>query len=720
MRNSGPLDLCVERIDKYDGQSIYQDGACIYELGSYLGGGASGSVYQASDLRRNGGSEPSSPTGTETGTGAGLLFQPPSSPTNPGDERSVAVKILNPVGYKNLPFSQISRCIVAWKGKPLTNEQVHGKMRMTVDNLWWLLHSQTKSVYAAYEDPQRGQLRELPLTKAVEVWGLDPFSESENSSSNSSNSSSSSSGNSPNRSNSGRRNVSDRTVNVGGSSIALPLVAPKYLKWLQMRQSVCREMRNMSSVGDHINIVELHGVLELIQDSKSTLFLVIELVSGGELFERTMTMPSSIRPDDFARKYFTQLLSGIAYCHKRGVVHRDLKPENLLLSDPSDSAVLKIADFGLSSVVFAAEQNSDSGSSSGSSSSKSDKMAPTPGEADEEKAKEGEAAPATPTSGPPRGLVPNLESPPSSSPSSPVGKSDGPSRSPEGAPAPPATFTTPPPPLRRLTSIVGSPHYTAPEVTSSGSRGYDGRAVDTWSAGVILYSLLTKSLPFGSDIAVCPRFRRFKQWMAQGEAALLVDGAVELPSWIFPPSVSPLAASLIVQLLQTNPAARATVEEALEHPWCKGEDVVQPEELVKLFNRTAPEKSTGMLYVAGAGAGVGATRTDASTDSADNEGVEEACGVFAVVGLDSPNSPVQASTNPAPGKQPVQRKPASTTERRRSAVPAQHLWTGWDSSQREGNDETEREKERRKAREREAELKMVHGEHRQHRDPHSR
>jgi serine/threonine protein kinase len=38
-----------------------------------------------------------------------------------------------------------------------------------------------------------------------------------------------------------------------------------------------------------------------------------------------------------------------------GVVHRDLKPENLLLSDPSDSAILKIADFGLSAVVFASE-----------------------------------------------------------------------------------------------------------------------------------------------------------------------------------------------------------------------------------------------------------------------------------------------------------------------------------------------------------------------------
>ena len=37
------------------------------------------------------------------------------------------------------------------------------------------------------------------------------------------------------------------------------------------------------------------------------------------------------------------------------MVHRDLKPENLLLSDPSDSAILKIADFGLSAVVFATE-----------------------------------------------------------------------------------------------------------------------------------------------------------------------------------------------------------------------------------------------------------------------------------------------------------------------------------------------------------------------------
>lgn len=47
-----------------------------------------------------------------------------------------------------------------------------------------------------------------------------------------------------------------------------------------------------------------------------------------------------------------QILEGIDYMHKHGVVHRDLKPENLLCANPktdtSKQSVIKIADFGLS------------------------------------------------------------------------------------------------------------------------------------------------------------------------------------------------------------------------------------------------------------------------------------------------------------------------------------------------------------------------------------
>jgi serine/threonine protein kinase len=46
-----------------------------------------------------------------------------------------------------------------------------------------------------------------------------------------------------------------------------------------------------------------------------------------------------------------QLLSAVSYCHSQGIVHRDLKPENLLLDKFSANAVLKIIDFGTSTIL---------------------------------------------------------------------------------------------------------------------------------------------------------------------------------------------------------------------------------------------------------------------------------------------------------------------------------------------------------------------------------
>eukprot|EP01048_Picozoa_sp_COSAG05_P017111 COSAG05_NODE_2290_length_3269_cov_2.473186_2_plen_443_part_00 len=101
-----------------------------------------------------------------------------------------------------------------------------------------------------------------------------------------------------------------------------------------------REWRVASKL-THPNIIQLRDV----QVSEAHVFLVMEMASGNELFDRVSS--SGGLGEDAARRYFQQVLSGIAYCHQHGVYHRDLKLENLLMAS-QDSDQVKIMDFGLS------------------------------------------------------------------------------------------------------------------------------------------------------------------------------------------------------------------------------------------------------------------------------------------------------------------------------------------------------------------------------------
>ena len=77
-----------------------------------------------------------------------------------------------------------------------------------------------------------------------------------------------------------KENCSGQTVHLESQTHHLPIIPPKYLKWLRSRQVICREMSSMMRIGDHPNIVKLIEVLEHVQDTKSTLFLVLEYISG--------------------------------------------------------------------------------------------------------------------------------------------------------------------------------------------------------------------------------------------------------------------------------------------------------------------------------------------------------------------------------------------------------------------------------------------------------
>ena len=92
----------------------------------------------------------------------------------------------------------------------------------------------------------------------------------------------------------------------------------------------------------HPNIIRLYEVL----DSVTEIYVVMEYVSGGELFD-LIQLKGKLSEDE-ARFYFRQIISGVEYCHHYLVAHRDLKPENILIDK---SKRVKICDFGLSNLM---------------------------------------------------------------------------------------------------------------------------------------------------------------------------------------------------------------------------------------------------------------------------------------------------------------------------------------------------------------------------------
>jgi len=115
---------------------------------------------------------------------------------------------------------------------------------------------------------------------------------------------------------------------------------------LDREVSILRELQ-------HPRLVRLHSV----HKTTNWLFLVMELVCGGELFDQIVQNRSLNEVE--AKYIFRQLLEGVGYMHSKRVIHRDLKPENILIAstrqaDPPLSGKLhdvKIADFGLSKVI---------------------------------------------------------------------------------------------------------------------------------------------------------------------------------------------------------------------------------------------------------------------------------------------------------------------------------------------------------------------------------
>jgi len=239
--------------------------------------------------------------------------------------------------------------------------------------------------------------------------------------------------------------------------VAIKVLDKDKIQKQNMGAQVKKEISIMKMVR-HAHVVQLKEVLA----SRTKIFIVLELITGGELFDKIV---SEGRFDEAqARFYFRQLVHGVGYCHEQGVCHRDLKPENLLLDENGD---LKISDFGLSA-LYTGEQD------------------------------EGESRAAL------------------------------------------------------LHTTCGTPNYVAPEVLAD--RGYDGRAADTWSCGVILYVLMAGFLPF-DEPTMSALFRKIQK------------ADFTYPSWF-----SNDARALLDKILVSDPVVRIPLKDVVYEPWMQVEE----------------------------------------------------------------------------------------------------------------------------------------------------
>ena len=123
----------------------------------------------------------------------------------------------------------------------------------------------------------------------------------------------------------------------GGVQVAIKLIRRETLGNNPSRlPKIYREIAILRGL-QHPNIVRLHEMVE----TERHIGIILEYASGGELFD--YILQHRFLKDNAARRLFAQLVSGVGYLHKAGIVHRDLKLENLLL-DRNRNII--ITDFG--------------------------------------------------------------------------------------------------------------------------------------------------------------------------------------------------------------------------------------------------------------------------------------------------------------------------------------------------------------------------------------
>lgn len=252
--------------------------------------------------------------------------------------------------------------------------------------------------------------------------------------------------------------------------VALKFISRASIKkpthWTRIRREI-----NLLRAMHHPHIVKLYDY----KDNGSDILLMMEYISGGDLFDRIVHHRDQKFSEKEARPLFRQIVSAVDYCHQNRIIHRDLKPENLMVDDRNQ---IKLIDFGFANIYS------------------------------------------------PRGY---------------------------------------------LETNCGSPLYASPEIVQGVK--YVGPEVDIWSLGVILFAMLTGTLPFEDE-------------QLKGLYAKICAGNYQVPSYL-----SSEARELLKIMLTVDPKQRATMKDIKFSAWVMHGSMYPPENFMPFRQ---PLTRTGM------------------------------------------------------------------------------------------------------------------------------
>ncbi|KAJ5083977.1 Calcium/calmodulin-dependent/calcium-dependent protein kinase [Penicillium alfredii] len=127
-----------------------------------------------------------------------------------------------------------------------------------------------------------------------------------------------------------------------GKKVAVKIILKKSVRG---NESMVYDELEMLQKLQHPHIVSFVDWFE----SKDKFYIVTQLATGGELFDRICDYGKFTEKD--ASQTIRQVLDAVNYLHKRNIVHRDLKPENLLYLTRASDSQLVLADFGIAKML---------------------------------------------------------------------------------------------------------------------------------------------------------------------------------------------------------------------------------------------------------------------------------------------------------------------------------------------------------------------------------